>query len=161
MAIPAYMWIKDDANADIKGSVKVNGREGSIEILAFDHQIRLPTDGNTGRLTGTRLHAPLTLVKEFDASSPYLYKGVTTGQTLQSVELKWYQIDNHGKETEYFNMTLEGVKVVAVTPKMYLIKDPHYEAYNHLESVSLRYEKITWTYKDGNIVHADSWNEGR
>jgi type VI secretion system secreted protein Hcp len=25
--------------------------------------------------------------------------------------------------------------------------------------VELRYEKITWAYKDGNIVHADSWNE--
>ncbi|MCV4683218.1 type VI secretion system tube protein Hcp, partial [Escherichia coli] len=22
-----------------------------------------------------------------------------------------------------------------------------------------RYEKITWTYKDGNIIHSDSWNE--
>ncbi|EHN8816548.1 type VI secretion system tube protein Hcp, partial [Enterobacter hormaechei] len=21
------------------------------------------------------------------------------------------------------------------------------------------YEKITWTYKDGNIIHSDSWNE--
>nr|EKY1937266.1 type VI secretion system tube protein Hcp [Cronobacter sakazakii] len=20
-------------------------------------------------------------------------------------------------------------------------------------------EKITWTYKDGNIIHSDSWNE--
>ncbi|MBE7862013.1 type VI secretion system tube protein Hcp, partial [Yersinia pestis] len=23
----------------------------------------------------------------------------------------------------------------------------------------LRYEKITWTFKDGNIIHSDSWNE--
>ncbi|HFO9162640.1 TPA: type VI secretion system tube protein Hcp, partial [Escherichia coli] len=23
----------------------------------------------------------------------------------------------------------------------------------------LRYEKITWTYKDGNIIHSDAWNE--
>jgi len=22
-------------------------------------------------------------------------------------------------------------------------------------------EKITWTYKDGNIIHSDSWNESR
>ncbi|MRN88001.1 type VI secretion system tube protein Hcp, partial [Yersinia pestis] len=21
------------------------------------------------------------------------------------------------------------------------------------------YEKITWTFKDGNIIHSDSWNE--
>jgi len=30
---------------------------------------------------------------------------------------------------------------------------------NHLESVTLRYEKITWKYCDGNIQHADSWKE--
>lgn len=32
MAIPAYLWLKDDGGADIKGSVDVNGREGSIEF---------------------------------------------------------------------------------------------------------------------------------
>lgn len=30
MAIPAYMWIKDDGGAVIRGSVDVQHREGSI-----------------------------------------------------------------------------------------------------------------------------------
>ncbi|PVZ82389.1 Hcp family type VI secretion system effector [Serratia sp. S1B] len=29
----------------------------------------------------------------------------------------------------------------------------------HLEQLELRYEKITWTYKEGNIIYSDSWNE--
>lgn len=37
--------------------------------------------------------------------------------------------------------------------------DPAFEKHNHLEQIELRYEKITWTYKDGNIIHSDSWNE--
>lgn len=37
MAIPAYLWLKDDGGADIKGSVDVEGREHSIEILGFVH----------------------------------------------------------------------------------------------------------------------------
>ena len=32
MAIPAYLWLKDDGGADIKGSVDVKDREHSIEI---------------------------------------------------------------------------------------------------------------------------------
>ena len=32
MPIPPYMWLKDDGGADIKGSVDVQDREGSIEI---------------------------------------------------------------------------------------------------------------------------------
>ena len=161
MAIPAYMWIKDDGGADIKGSVTVQNREGSVEVLAFDHGVYIPTDGNTGKLTGTRVHVPLTFVKEFDASSPYLYKAVTSGQNLQGLEIKWYKIDDSGQEKEYFNMKLEQVKVVSVQPKMHNIKDPEKESYNHLEEVQLRYEKITWAYKDGNIIHADSWVENR
>ncbi|EPH5377859.1 type VI secretion system tube protein Hcp, partial [Escherichia coli] len=37
--------------------------------------------------------------------------------------------------------------------------NPVYEKHNHLEQVELRYEKITWTYKDGNIIHSDAWSE--
>ncbi|CAG9182377.1 Major exported protein [Cupriavidus laharis] len=159
MAIPAYMWIKDDGGADIKGSVTVSGREGSVEVVAFDHAVNIPTDSNTGKLTGTRVHKPIVFCKETDASTPYLYKAVTSGQTLKSVEIKWYKIDDAGKEKEYFNTKLENVKVVGVTPKMLDIKNPAYEKHNHLEDIELRYEKITWSYKDGNIIHADSWNE--
>jgi len=159
MAIPAYMWIKDDGGADIKGSVTVNGREGSVEVVEFEHGVKIPTDNNTGKLTGTRVHAPITFTKETDASTPYLYKAVTSGQTLKSIEIKWYKIDDAGKEKEYFNTKLDNVKVVAVRPKMLDIKNPDYEKHNHLEEVELRYEQITWSYKDGNIIHKDTWNE--
>lgn len=161
MAIPAYMWIKDDGDADIKGSVTVQGREGSVEVLEFDHGVNIPTDGNTGKLTGTRIHTPMTFVKEFDAASPYLYKAVTSGQSLKGIEIRWYKIDDAGVEKEYFNMQLANVKVVSVKPRMFNIKDPQKEHYNHLEEVQLRYEKITWAYKDGNIIHSDSWVENR
>lgn len=96
MAIPAYLWLKDDGGADIKGSVDVQGREGSIEVVALDHDVYIPTDNNTGKLTGTRTHKPFTFTKEIDASSPYLYKAVTTGQTLKTAEFKFYRINDAG-----------------------------------------------------------------
>ena len=80
---------------------------------------------------------------------------------FERVEIKWYQIDASGQEKSSFNTKLDNVKVVAVGPVMHNIKDPARERYNHLERVELRYEKITWTYKDGNIIHSDSWNESR
>ncbi|MFJ4431052.1 Hcp family type VI secretion system effector [Pseudomonas sp. NPDC089395] len=159
MAIPVYLWLKDDGGAELKGSVNVSGREGTIEVVAQDHSLYAPTDNNTGKLTGTRIHTPFKFSKEIDASSPYLYKAVTTGQTLKTAEFKWYRIDDAGQEVEYFNTTLENVKVVKVASKMHDIKDPLKEKHNHLEEVELRYEKITWTYKDGNIIHSDAWNE--
>ncbi|NMP29358.1 hypothetical protein GW590_21130 [Rahnella sp. SAP-1] len=35
----------------------------------------------------------------------------------------------------------------------------NFNSVHHIEQIELRYEKITWTYKDGNIIHSDSWNE--
>ena len=159
MAIPVYLWLKDDGGADIKGSVSVQGREGSIEVVAQCHGVQIPTDNNTGKLTGTRIHTSFELTKEIDSSSPYLYRAVNTGQTLKSAEFKWYRIDDAGQEVEYFNVLLKNVKVVKVKTLMHDIKDPAKEKHNHLEEVALRYEEITWTYKDGNISHTDSWEE--
>ena len=159
MAIPLYLWLKDDGGADIHGSVDVQGRENSIEVLAYDHEVYIPTDNNTGKLTGTRIHKPYSFVKETDAASPYLYKAVASGQTLASATFKLYRIDDAGQEVVYSTTTLTNVKVVKVAPKMYDIKDPAREKHNHLEEVELRYEKIEWEYTDGNLKHSDAWNE--
>ncbi|MRT03975.1 Hcp family type VI secretion system effector [Ewingella americana] len=157
MAIPAYLWLKDDGGADIKGSVDVRDREGSIEVRGFTHNLSIPTDVNTGKLTGTRVHGAMLVEKEFDTSSPYLYKAVATGQTLESAEIRWYRINDAGYEVEYFNMLLEKVRIVSVTPTMQDIKEC--PGTGHIESVQLRYEKITWKYCDGNVIFSDSWNE--
>jgi type VI secretion system secreted protein Hcp len=159
MAIPIYLWLQDDGGAEIKGSVDVQGRQGSIEVLALDHEVSIPTDNNTGKLTGTRVHSPFMFTKEIDAASVYLLKAVTMGQTFKSAEFKWYRIDENGHEVENYSALLENVKVVNVASKMHDIKDPTKEKHNHLEEVELRYEKITWSFKDGNIKHSDSWSE--
>ena len=84
MPIPAYMWLCDDGGAAIKGSVDVANREGSIEIIGFSHGLNIPVDSRSGSITGTRTHSPMMLEKDFDSSSPYLYKAVAKGQTLKS-----------------------------------------------------------------------------
>ena len=159
MAIPVYLWLKDDGGADIKGSVEVGGRQESIEVLAQNHQVNIPTDNNTGSLTGTRVHKPYVFSKKVDVSSPYLYKAVNTGQTLKSAEFVWYRIGSSGQEEAYFVTTLKDVKVVSVESKMHDIKDPTKEKYDHMEEVELRYKEITWAYVDGNIEYTDSWEK--
>lgn len=157
MATPVHLWLKDDGGAIIRGSSDVMDREGSIELRGLTHNLSIPTDGATGKLTGTRKHAPFLFEKEIDSSSPYLYKAVATGQTLQSAELKFYNISYAGQEVEYFNILLEGVKVVSVTPVVHDTRTV--TGTGHMESVQLRYEKITWLYKDGNVQFTDAWSE--
>ncbi|TDQ24379.1 type VI secretion system secreted protein Hcp [Raoultella sp. BIGb0149] len=156
MAIPACLWLKDDGGALIRGGVDVINRESSIEIKGFHHNLMIPTDNATGKVTGTRMHSPMLLVKEFDYSSPYLYKAVSTGQNLTSAEIKWYKINDAGQEVEYFNMFLEEVRIVSISPSMASPDNPNE---NHMETLELRYEKITWKHCDGNIMHTDAWNQ--
>jgi len=159
MPIPAYLWLKDDGGARVRGNVDVQDREGSIEVIAFSHGVSLPFDSATGKITGKRNHAPISFEKEFDSSSPYLYKAVSKGQTLKSAEFKWYRINHAGQEEEYFNMLLEGVKVVSVSPGMPNAKMASLSPINHMESVALMYERITWKYCDGNVIFTDSWED--
>ncbi len=97
MPIPAYMWLCNDGGAAIKGSVDVANREGSIEIIGFSHGLNIPVDSRSGSITGTRTHSPMMLEKDFDSSSPYLYKAVAKGQTLKSAEIRWYRINDAGR----------------------------------------------------------------
>lgn len=156
MAIPGNIWIYDDGGALIKGGCDVQDREFSIEFKGFHHNLSTPTDNLTGKPTGKRIHSPLLIVKEFDYSSPYLYKAVATGQALQKAECKFYKINDAGQEVEYFNISLEGVRIVSVSPSM---ASPDDTNNNHLETVEMRYEKITWKHCDGNIIFTDAWNE--
>ena len=157
MAIPVHMCIKDDGGAVIRGGSDVMHREGSIELRGVQHLLSIPTDNNTGKLTGTRQHAPFIFEKEIDSASPYLYKAVATGQTLKEAEIKWYRISDAGQEEEYFNILMEDVKVISISPIMHDTRNC--PGTGHMESVALRYAKITWKYVDGNIQFNDAWNE--
>jgi type VI secretion system secreted protein Hcp len=159
MPIPAHMWLKDDGGADIKGSSTVQGRERSIEVIGFGHGLNLPVDGNVGKITGPRSHLPMTIEKEFDSASPYLYRAVATGQTLQSAELRWYRINDAGREEVYFIMLMEGVKVAGVNPGMSNTRLSATSQLNHMETISMMYSRITWHYTDGNVKFTDDWTE--
>lgn len=161
MAIPAYMWLTDAQGNEISGSVSVSGREGSIEVLEFDHNVYVPTDSDTGELTGTRKHGAVRLTKAFDASSPYLFQACCNGTKYQKAVILWYKIDETGAEKEYYKHELEGVKLNSYAPQMANVKEPSFERIPHTEHIALRYEKITHTYLDGNISASDSWTEGR
>ncbi|PKH26766.1 type VI secretion system tube protein Hcp [Enterobacterales bacterium CwR94] len=159
MPIPPYMWLKDDGGAEIKGSVDVMGREGSIEIIGLSHGIQLPVEGSNGRITGTRRHSSMRIEKEVDNSTPYLYRAAATGQTLESAEIRFYNINNAGQEVCYYTVIMENVKVTGVNCSVPNVKLSGNDKINHVESVSMQYEKIIWKINDGNIQYADSWNE--
>jgi len=56
-------------------------------------------------------------------------------------------------------MLLESITKESVSPGMLSARMSGLSHINHMESVSLLYERITWKYCDGNILFTDSWEE--
>lgn len=158
MAIPIYLWLEDDSGEIIRGEVNVKGREGSIEISDFMHTVMLPIDDYTGRIMGKRIHSGYAFTKEIDSSSPYLYQALTSGKRLKKASFSYYKINYAGQEEEYFRATLEHVTVANINSFFLDIKEELFAKHTHHELVELVYEKISWHYLDGNIIHSDSWN---
>ena len=98
MSNPAYLWLTDENDSPIIGSCLMPTRTGSIELRAVNHHVWLPTDNNTGKLTGTRLHTPVKIQKEFDRTTPLLFRALCEGRTLKSATLKMYRINEAGLE---------------------------------------------------------------
>lgn len=155
MSNPAYLWLTDANGSPLVGSSLVSNRIGAIEIKSLTHNVNIPVDGNTGRLTGTRIHAPIQFQKEFDRVTPLLYKAQSEGDTLKSGIIKMYMITEAGLEQEYFNIILNNVKVTSITADLY----PGASTGTHLETILLRYESITWKHCEGNIIYTDGWNQ--
>jgi len=148
-------------NNGVKGSVEIAGREGTIEILVVKHELHIPTDIHSGRLTGVRQHSPMTVQAAFDAATPYMYKACTEGETFDTVVLSFYQIDDSGVEVEYYTITLQRVKVASVNVIVPQVKDQKNEHLPHMVEYSFVYGAITWTFTDGALEHTDDWVAAR
>jgi len=64
MSTPAHLWLEDENGSPIVGSCLMPLRLGSIELKSFSHGVTIPVDPRWGKLTGTRVHRPITIVKE-------------------------------------------------------------------------------------------------
>lgn len=87
MSIPAYLWLDDENGSPVVGSCVMPTRLGSIELKSFSHGVTIPVDPSWGKLTGTRVHSPITIIKEFDQTTPLLYRAVCEGRTMKKAQL--------------------------------------------------------------------------
>ncbi len=149
-ALNAYLKLKGQKQGEIKGSVVRKGQEGAIAVIAVNHEVISPRDPASGLPTGKRQHKPFTFTKELDRSTPQLYKALVTGEVLPEVELVVFGASEKQSKTPIYTVKLSNATISEirfVTPK----DGP--EAHE----ISLTYQKITWTWVDGNITADDDW----
>ena len=143
-----FMEVEGETQGSIEGSCNLQGREGTILVWGFEHKIHVPVDPYSGQLAGQKTHGPLTIVKEFDRSSPLLYRALCNGERLPVVEIKFYRIDQTGSDVHYFTITLEDAIIVEMKPYFPIAFLPENDPYRHMEEVSFSsYRRIMWTHE--------------
>lgn len=154
MSTPAHLWLTDENGSPVSGGCLIPSRTGSIELKSLSHNVTIPVDPHWGKLTATRVHSPVVIQKEFDQTTPVLFRALCEGRTLKKAMIRMYRIIDAGVESEYFNIVLDNVKITTISP----VLRPGGQVSTHLENIELRYESITWKYTEGNIIYRDTWN---
>jgi type VI secretion system secreted protein Hcp len=157
MPMPIHMTLKGKTQGEIKGGCTQKGREGSIIIFAFDHDIVSPRDIASGLPTGKRQHKPVVITKEIDKSSPLLATVLCNNEALTEVVFKYWKPSVAGKEVQYYTITLTNANIAAIKtffPNMLVAENTRLP---HMEQISFTYQKIVWTFEDGGITSEDDW----
>jgi len=159
MALNAYMRLTSETQGEIKGSVTQAGREDSILVIGFSHQVDSPRDSASGLPTGKRQHNPLTITKEIDKSTPLLMNALTNNENITEMELRFWQPSRSGKEFQYYTIQLVNAHIVTIQQEMLNNQYPENMRQKEREHVSFVYQKIIWTYMDGGISTESDWGD--
>lgn len=160
MPMPGNLRITGEVQGEIEGSFEHDDseRDGTILVQAFDHVVEIPTDSR-GVASGRRTHAPITITKEIDRSTPMLYQALCTGELLTEVQLDWYRIDGSGDDELYFSMLMENAMITRIHPWVPNVLDQSNAQMKHMEDLSIAYESIIWTWEPDGIEYEDTWGE--
>lgn len=166
MPTPAYLSVEGTKQGlitsgtftqDSVGNIYQEGHEDQILVQAFDHQVIIPRDPQSGQPTGQRVHKPLMITKVFDKSSPLLFTALTTGERLTKCRLEWFRTSAEGTQQHYFTIELEDAIIVDILSSMPNCQDPGQSHFTHLEDVYFTYRKITWTHEVSGTSGSDDW----
>jgi len=162
MPMLAYMKIVGAKSGAIKGGVTQKGREGTIQVVGFSHEITVPRNAQSGLPTGQRMHKPLIVTKELDQSTPLLYGVLRNNENLTSVTINFYTAtlktaSGMSSSVQHYTIKLTDASIAAIDALM--AEDSHAQTTkgDATEKISFTYQAIEWTWTDGGITAQDDW----
>ena len=157
MALNAYLTLAAETQGDIKGSVSQTGREDSIMVYGWNHQIVSPRDAASGLPTGKRQHKPLKLICEIDKATPLLYNVLVNNENINTFILNMWRPSRTGQEEQFYTVELFNANLASIDVESLNNKIPENMRLPELITYAFTYEKIIWTWQDGGIMAEDDW----
>ena len=148
-ADPFRMVVTGQSTGDIQGE----GPEGSIEGLAYQHEIVSPRDAASGLPTGRRQHKPFTIVKPIDKATPLLHKLLTTNENSQVTLIFYRRSPQTGAQEQYYTITLTNASVVSIRDWKPNTRDLSADRAGDLQEISVTSQQIPWTNTTGGVTH--------
>ncbi len=156
-ALNAYMKLTGQRQGRIQGGVTQRGKEGSIEVIAFSHEIISPRDPATGLPTGRRQHKPFTVKVTLDRALPLLYQALATSETFTDLVLQFYRPSPDRSEVNHFTIALKNASIASIKTVLPDTQDANTSGQPEQVEISFTYQKIIWTWSDGGISAEDDW----
>ncbi|HEX7311884.1 MAG TPA: type VI secretion system tube protein TssD [Gaiellaceae bacterium] len=158
MGYPFYISIDGQKQGKFTGDSNGDGRADKIAGIRFFSETVAPRDAATGHASGKRIHKPILFTKEWDRSSPLLFKALVTNEVLKSVLFEFVRTNADGEEDVHFTVKLTNASIASV--KSYLdLTDTSGDSYDahELEDVELTFQKIELEDIDGKTMAVDDW----
>ena len=150
MAIDVYLQLDG-----IKGESTDGAKKDWIECKSVQFEVSQPksaTASTGGGHTAERCeHKDIVLTKLVDLASPLLLQNCSSGKTIPKAKFEFFRADGKGERVMYFAIELDNVLISDVAPSVS-------EGDIMKESVSLKYSKVKWTYKQQSIKGGASGN---
>jgi type VI secretion system secreted protein Hcp len=160
MALSSYLRCTFQSQGEMKGSVTQKGLEGSVEVIAFSHELISPRDAASGLPTGKRMHKPIVITKRMDCASPQFWNALVNNENITKWEMKCYQPEPGGTTQNFFTINLEDASVASIQVRQELNKNPDLTRYEIALQIAFTYRKITWTnVKPTTVVAMDDWGD--
>lgn len=153
--LDAYLWATGETQGQIQGSVDQAGREGSIQVVEFAHNVSQSIDSANGLPSGKRQHRPVRITKPVDKASPLLANALINNENLTSVRIDFWRLKSNGAEEQFYTVELVNARVTSIS--QHHGSTPELLATPTQETVTLVYDTIIWTWQGSGNSAQDDW----
>jgi type VI secretion system secreted protein Hcp len=159
MAVNAYLTLQGQQQGLIRGPITDKGREKSIELLSFSNLIARPRDSASGLSTGPRQHRPISIVKEIDMTSTALRSAFVANEQLVSWALQFWTVGavDPVMDTEIYTIRLINANIASIREFLVESEDAANNGLPLREEITFTYQKIEWTWANGETTAEDEW----
>lgn len=146
------IWTKPDPYDDLKGSGEPTQKPAMRGFgaatadkwmeVSVAHQFKMVAErefnAKSAQFTGSPIHHPVEILKEFDNASPILFKALHDGKEIKQIDVVWYTPDGE----EYFRHTFHRVILTSIEQWMPNTRDRDKGDYVHMEWVRFSYARV-------------------